>query len=109
MYKVVKLLAASLGASFSLQPPADRQWGAIKIKGFLPPPVITVISSQSFIFTDGKKFWDGMMGLVYDDKVDAAVGTIFYLKVVNIRIAKYTFEKISSRIECPSQSLTFPL
>ena len=87
MHKVAQLLASSLGASFSLQPPADRQWGAIKIKGFLHPPVI---SSQSFIFTDGKKFWDGMMGLVYDDKVDAAVGTIFYLKV-NIRITIYIY------------------
>ena len=92
MYKVVKLLASSLGASFSLQPPADRQWGAIKIKGFLPP---SVISSQSLIFTDGKKFWDGMMGLVYDDKVDAAVGTIFYLKVnIKYQNTNMHFEKI---------------
>ena len=34
MHKVAQLLASSLGASFSLQPPADRQWGAINIKGF---------------------------------------------------------------------------
>lgn len=31
-----------------------------------------------------------MMGLVYDDKVDAAVGTIFYLKV-NIRMTIHAF------------------
>ena len=83
MHKVAQLLASSLRASFSLQAPADRQWGAINIKGFLASPVITQVRVS--LFTDGKKVWDGMMGLLYDDKVDAAVGTIFYLKG-NIKI-----------------------
>ena len=33
MHKVAQLLASSLGASFSLQAPADKQWGSITIKG----------------------------------------------------------------------------
>ena len=88
MHKVAQLLASSLGASFSLQAPADRQWGAINIKGFLASPVIT--QARVSFFTDGEKVWDGMMGLLYDDKVDAAVGTIFYLKG-NIRITIHVY------------------
>ena len=34
MHEVAQLLTASLGAAFSLQPPADNQWGAITMKGF---------------------------------------------------------------------------
>ena len=33
MYKVTKLVAASLNASFSLDPPPDNQWGSIVVTG----------------------------------------------------------------------------
>ena len=97
MHKVAQLLASSLGASFSLQAPADKQWGAITIKGLYSLLQISQ-ESQSFIFhAGGTKVWDGMMGLVFDDKVDAAVGTIFYLKG-NTRkiIEQYFFLNVSN-------------
>ena len=90
MHKVAQLLASSLGASFSLQAPADKQWGAITLKGLYS--LFQIFQEcQSFIFhAGGTKVWDGMMGLVFDDKVDAAVGTIFYLKG-NIRKIIYQY------------------
>ena len=42
----------------------------------------TVFLLQASLISEGAKVWDGMMGLLYEDKVDAAVGTIFYLKEI---------------------------
>ena len=37
------------------------------------------MAKEKYICLDGEKQWNGMMGLLYKDKVDAAVGTIFYV------------------------------
>ena len=50
-----------MNASFSMTPPEDGKWGGIETVG-------------------GKRAWNGMMRLLYDDTTDAAIGTIFYIK-----------------------------
>ena len=76
MNRVSHLLAQSLRASFSLDPPPDRQWGAIDHRGECK--ILKIF--YHLILGDGEEYWNGMMGLLHQDKVDAAVGTIFYVK-----------------------------
>ena len=54
-----------------------------------PPPLNLYIQPHrksanrlNFDISEGAKVWDGMMGLLFEDKVDAAVGTIFYLQEI---------------------------
>ena len=78
MYKISVMVAKSLNASFSMKPPPDNQWGSITSKCKKSRGCIVLRYNNCL---DGVKVWDGMMGLVHQDKVDAAVGTIFYVKV----------------------------
>ena len=55
MHKVAQVLASSLGASFTLQAPADKQWGAIINKGLHAPQVF---ATQNYIYCR----WEKVLG-----------------------------------------------
>ena len=38
------------------------------------------MSISAIPLLDGTERWTGMLGLLYEDKMDAAVGSIFYLQ-----------------------------
>ena len=61
---------------------------------------------SSLLLIEGSQSWDGMMGLVYQDKVDAAVGTIFYVKVSFLTFIS-SKSLNSHRIECQYVNLIY--
>ena len=63
---------------------------------------------SSLLLIEGSQSWDGMMGLVYQDKVDAAVGTIFYVKVSFLTFISSRSLNLC-RIECQYVNLIYQL